>query len=53
MNEQVAKVVAAFQKMRNNCEDFRWDDYCDNPDMDQLLTELGILEDLQKAQGEG
>ncbi|MEB3319175.1 MAG: hypothetical protein VKO39_13690 [Cyanobacteriota bacterium] len=50
MNEQITKVVNAFKKMRNNAEDSQWEDYCDNPDMDELLTELGNLEDVQAEQ---
>lgn len=40
------KVVAAFKALRDACSDEQWDELCDRPEVDALLT---VLMDLEEA----
>ena len=40
------EVVAAFQALRDACSDEQWDELCDRPQVDALLT---VLMDLEEA----
>ena len=40
------EVVAAFQALRDACSDEQWDELCDRPEVDALLT---VLMDLEEA----
>ena len=39
------KVVAAFKALRDACSDEQWDELCDRPEVDALLTVLMDLEE--------
>jgi hypothetical protein len=38
-------VVTAYDTLRSKVSNSEWDDYCDNPFMDDLLTKLNALEE--------
>lgn len=40
------EVVAAFQALRDACSDEQWDELCERPEVDALLT---VLMDLEQA----
>jgi len=40
------EVVAAFKALRDACSDEQWDELCDRPQVDALLT---VLMDLEEA----
>lgn len=40
------EVVAAFQALRDACSDEQWDELCERPEVDALLT---VLMDLEEA----
>jgi len=40
------EVVAAFKALRDTCSDEQWDELCDRPEVDALLT---VLMDLEEA----
>ena len=39
------EVVAAFQALRDACSDEQWDELCERPEVDALLTHLMDLEE--------
>ena len=40
------EVVAAFKTLRDACSDEQWDELCDRPEVDTLLTVLMDLEEV-------